>query len=331
MFFGESGSIAGGMMLDAVVAVHPVGHVGGQVPDGRVVFLDHRLQAGDRRRVRLGEVDVAAPDPVAALLRGAAAQADRLRVVDDDRVPLALQALGVDRVDLVEDLPLLVAQRLLGALQRVVEELGRVEELLLAEDHVPVGVDADVAHQRHDRVEDLRDAAAESGGADVQDALALRAARPARGSARSAPCRRCGCSRRGTSGRVRLPEASRGVLHAAAVRGVTAWRSASGPSGRLPRVTSTSSRCRRRGGPRASPSDPARRWRCSGRGLRGASPCGRRPRGSRRRRCGTGSPGSGFCSSPPSSPASSAGPSGTTSASRPPKSASRPSFSASCG
>ena len=76
-------------------------------------------------------------------------------------------------VDLVEDLPLLVAERLLGALQRVVEELGRVEELFLAEDHVPVGVEADVAHQRHDRVEDLRDAAAEGGGADVQDALSL--------------------------------------------------------------------------------------------------------------------------------------------------------------
>jgi hypothetical protein len=53
-----------------------------------------------------------------------------------------------------------------------VEELGRVEELLFAEDHVPVGVEADVAHQRHDRVEDLRDAAAEGGGADVENPLA---------------------------------------------------------------------------------------------------------------------------------------------------------------
>ena len=161
-------------MLTAVAcAVHPVGHVFGHVPDARVVLLDQRQQAGDRRRVRGREVDVAAPDPVAALLQRAAAQADRLRVVDDHHVPLALQALGVDLVDLVEDLPLLVAQRLLGPLQRVVEELGRVEELLLAEDHVPVRVEADVAHQRHQRVEDLGDAAAESGGADVQHPLAL--------------------------------------------------------------------------------------------------------------------------------------------------------------
>ena len=69
--------------------------------------------------------------------------------------------------------PLLLAERLRRPLQRVVQELGRVEELLLAEDHVPVGVEADVAHQRHDRVEDLGDAAAEGGGADVQHALAL--------------------------------------------------------------------------------------------------------------------------------------------------------------
>ena len=107
------------------------------------------------------------------LAAGAAAQADRLRVVDDHRVPLAFQPVGVDLVDLVEDRPLLVGERLGRPLQRVVEELGRFEELLLAEDHVPVRVDADVAHQRHDRVEDLRHAAAERGGRDVQDPFAL--------------------------------------------------------------------------------------------------------------------------------------------------------------
>ena len=143
------------------------------MPDAGVVFLDHRQQPFDRRRVGRREVDVAAPDPALALGEGAAAQADRLRVVDDHRVPLAFQAVGVELVDLVEQLPLLVAQGLLGSLQRVVEELGRVEELLLAEDHVPVRVEPDVAHQRHDRVEDLRDTAPEGGGADVQDPLPL--------------------------------------------------------------------------------------------------------------------------------------------------------------
>ena len=52
-------------------------------------------------------------------------------------------------------------------------QLGRVEELFAAVDHLPLAVQADVAHQRHERVEDLRDAAAEGGGGDVHHALAL--------------------------------------------------------------------------------------------------------------------------------------------------------------
>ena len=190
-------------------SAHPGRHVGRQVPDGRVVLLDQRLQARDRRRVRArrgrcGSARSSCGSWPAAPRRSPIGCGSWTMIVSHS----PCRPVGVDRVDLVEDLPLLVAERLLGALQRVVEELGRVEELLLAEDHVPVGVEADVAHQRHDRVEDLGDAAAEGGGADVEDALCPRAARRARGSARSAPCRRCACSRRGTSGRVRLPEAS---------------------------------------------------------------------------------------------------------------------------
>ena len=38
---------------------------------------------------------------------------------------------------------------------------------------MPLAVEADVAHQRHERVEDLRDSAAEGRGGDVHDALIL--------------------------------------------------------------------------------------------------------------------------------------------------------------
>jgi hypothetical protein len=54
-----------------------------------------------------------------------------------------------------------------------VHQLGRVEELLAAVDHLPLTVEPDVAHQRHERVKDLRDAAAESSRRDVHDAAAL--------------------------------------------------------------------------------------------------------------------------------------------------------------
>ncbi|MCA1687641.1 MAG: hypothetical protein LC714_03370 [Actinobacteria bacterium] len=60
-------------------------------------------------------------------------------------------------------------QLVVGALQGVVEALGDVEERLRPEHHAPLGLEADVAHERHQRVEDLRDPAAEARGVDVQD------------------------------------------------------------------------------------------------------------------------------------------------------------------
>ena len=69
--------------------------------------------------------------------------------------------------------PLLLVEVLRRALERVVHELGRVEELFAPVDHLPLAVQAHVAHQRHERVKDLRDAAAEGGRRDVHHALAL--------------------------------------------------------------------------------------------------------------------------------------------------------------
>ena len=87
------------------------------------------------------------------------------------------QPLGeLARVDLVvapPDRPLFLVEVLRRALQRVVHQLGRVEELFAPVDHLPLAVQAHVAHQRHERVEDLRDAAAEGGRGDVHDPLAL--------------------------------------------------------------------------------------------------------------------------------------------------------------
>jgi len=48
-----------------------------------------------------------------------------------------------------------------------------VEELLAPVDDLPLDVDADVLHQRDQRVEDLRDAAAERGRRHVHDPGAL--------------------------------------------------------------------------------------------------------------------------------------------------------------
>ena len=97
----------------------------------------------------------------------------RLRVVDQAHVPAVGQLAGVHLVVAPPGRPLLLVEVLRRALQGVVHQLGGVEELFAAVDHLPLAVQADVAHQRHERVEDLRDAAAERGRRDVHDALAL--------------------------------------------------------------------------------------------------------------------------------------------------------------
>ncbi len=127
----------------------------------------------DRARVGGREVDVAAPHPVARLLADQLAQRGRLRVVDDRHVPPVAELAGVDLVVAPPRLPLLVGQVLRITLQRVVHHLGGVEELLAPVDHLPLHLDPDVGHQRHERVEDLRDPAAERGGGEMDDAEPL--------------------------------------------------------------------------------------------------------------------------------------------------------------
>jgi len=116
---------------------------------------------------------VAPPDPVAAARPAVVEDRRGLRVVDDHEVPGAVERLRVRAVVAAEDLLLLLGQRDVRALERVVDRLRHVEELVLAVDHLPLGLEPRVAHERDERVEDLGDAAAEGRGREVQDALAL--------------------------------------------------------------------------------------------------------------------------------------------------------------
>ncbi len=116
---------------------------------------------------------MAAPDPPARLLGHQAVQRRRLRIVHQAHVPAAGELARVHLVVAPPRAPLILIEILRRALQRVVHQLGRVEELLAAVDHLPLAVQPHVAHQRHERVEDLRDPAAESRRGDVHHAPPL--------------------------------------------------------------------------------------------------------------------------------------------------------------
>ena len=139
----------------------------------QVVRLEHRQQEVEHLLVGRREVDVAAPDPLRAVLRGVHPEGRRLGVVDHHEVVVVREAADVHQVVAIEDRLVRVGQRPRVALQRVVHLLRDVEELVAAVHDLPVGLQAGVVHQRHEAVEDLRDPAAEAGGVDVEHPLAL--------------------------------------------------------------------------------------------------------------------------------------------------------------
>ena len=149
---------------DVLMHVVDVGVVAGQRGQ------EEREHVGIRRR----EVDVAAPDPGRARVREPVDHRRGLRIVDADEVVVVLELLCVQLVVALEDLLLVGGQADLGALERVVDRLRDVEELIRALDDPPLDVEPGVAHQRNQRVVDLGDAAAEGRRGQVYDALALK-------------------------------------------------------------------------------------------------------------------------------------------------------------
>ena len=114
---------------------------------------------------------MAAPDPVRGAVGEVLDHPGRLRVVDEHVVVLVRELLRVQRLEAAVDLLLRRRQPDLVALERVVDRLRRGEELLRAGDDPPLGVEAGVPHQRHERVVDLRHAAAERGRGEVHEPL----------------------------------------------------------------------------------------------------------------------------------------------------------------
>jgi hypothetical protein len=91
--------------------------------------------------------------------------------VDEHDVPLLgglRERCGGLAVVLLVDRARLHGELVVRALEGVVEALGDVEERLRPEHHAPLGLETDIAHEGHQRVEDLRDPAAEARGVDVQ-------------------------------------------------------------------------------------------------------------------------------------------------------------------
>ena len=102
----------------------------------------------------------------------------RLRVVHHDEVVIALDQQRVVEHPFEIDALHLVGPFDVAALQRVVHRLGDGEELVAPAHHLPFGVDAGVAEERHVRRQQLRDPAAVGSGADMEHPGALQRVGP---------------------------------------------------------------------------------------------------------------------------------------------------------
>ena len=119
---------------------------------------------------------MAAPDPLGVIAPLEVTDGKRLRVMDDEEVVFLIQEVGVHLV--VHQIGLAgQARHLLGRpLQRVVKRLRDAEELGVAGDDLPVGVDPEALVDRDKRAQQLRHTAAIRGGVDLSDARPLQMA-----------------------------------------------------------------------------------------------------------------------------------------------------------
>src|SRR5262245_23330706 len=123
--------------------------------------------------MRIGEVDVAAPDPAPAHLRLGTYEPRGLGIVDDEKVLYKFHAPPVLLVIGHEDVLDLMRQVVIAAMQRVVKTLGDFVEVIAAGDDLPLGRNFEFVHQRDKAVQDLGHATAHRGGVDHLDGLAL--------------------------------------------------------------------------------------------------------------------------------------------------------------
>ena len=145
----------------------------GHGEDRAGILVEIRGQEPPHRGVGGGCVDVAAPQHVAQQ-RAARDERRGLRVVHHDQVGLdrLVRRIGFQRAEVgVEQV--CERQRLVHALQRVVELLGDLEERVVPADGQPARVHAQRARQRKNAAQHFGHPAADEGGIDVRPAPAL--------------------------------------------------------------------------------------------------------------------------------------------------------------
>ncbi len=139
---------------------------GGRRKYGRIVLHDKLLQKSPDLLFRLRQIDVAAPDPF--VVRPFLHQDNRLGIVDEDDIAGGIHLRKIAPARFHEYLEILLADIDLSAVQGVMEFLRDLEELFSPLDHIPANIQPQLPKQGDHPAEDLRHAAADGRGVDIQ-------------------------------------------------------------------------------------------------------------------------------------------------------------------
>jgi len=120
---------------------------------------------------------MATPYPALRRFLPVANECRRLRIVNHDKVFGELDALAILLVMHQKDIASLLREVVLAALERIVEGLGHLEEIISSGDDVPVCINFQFFQQRNQLVEHFGDTAPHSGGVDHLHRLAFEGAR----------------------------------------------------------------------------------------------------------------------------------------------------------
>src|SRR5208337_2091636 len=137
--------------------------------DRTVVMGNIRLQKLPNRTVGVGEIDVAAPDPVRGRLLARGDQGRGLRIMNYNKFRVEREAMEIQLSVGAEYIKMAGLGVIRRAVESVVERLGNLEEILAARHDVPTNAQAEFFREGHEAVENFGHTSADGRGIDHFD------------------------------------------------------------------------------------------------------------------------------------------------------------------
>ena len=139
---------------------------------GAVVSRDEFLEEVPDCAIGMRKIDVASPHPMIRPGRARLNESGGLRIMNHHKLGVQGEGRAIAFAVSEKNFEILRAGVIRRAVQGIVEGLGNLKKILAAHHHVPFDVDFQLFRERHQPVQNFRDAPANGGGINHLDAAA---------------------------------------------------------------------------------------------------------------------------------------------------------------